>query len=285
MLYATLATSLAMIAFAANSVLARLAPGDDAIDPASYTGVRIVSGALVLALIAVLRRVRAGKDAGLTTTGDWPSAVALFAYAAAFSYAYLSLGAATGALILFAAVQLTMILWGIVRGERPGPQALAGLLLAFAGFVWMLLPGLRAPDPGGSALMILSGIAWGIYSLRGRGAGDPLAETAGNFLRAAPLCLPLFLLPGVLHATAPGLWLAVLSGAVASGLGYAVWYTALPLLGRMQAATVQLTVPVIAAAGAVVFLSEDLTARLVVSAAVILAGVLIVIRVKARTTS
>jgi drug/metabolite transporter (DMT)-like permease len=210
--------------------------------------------------------------------GNWPSALALLAYALCFSAAYLRLGAATGALILFAAVQGSMLAWGFIRRDRPMAAELAGLAVAFAAFVWLLLPGLRAPDPMGSALMIASGIAWGVYSVRGRGVRDPLAETAGNFVRAALPCLPLLaapLLGG--HASAHGMALGVVSGVVTSGLGYAVWYRALPRLSTTQAGTVQLTVPAIAAAGAALLLGEALTARLVIAACCILGGVALAI--------
>jgi len=281
-MHAAALTALAMIAFAANSLLARAALADASISAPAYTVVRLVSGALVLLLIS---RARGGGLKALASRGDWPSALALFAYAAAFSFAYVLLGAATGALILFATVQFTMILWGLLRKERPGLRGVAGLAAAFGAFAWMLAPGLRAPDPLGSALMIVAGIAWSVYSLRGHGAVDPLGETAGNFLRAGLVCLPLLLLPGATAMTGGGFGLAVVSGAVASGLGYIVWYAALPLLSRIQAAAVQLTVPVIAAAGAVLILSEALTPRLAVSGAIILAGVALVIHARARKAS
>jgi drug/metabolite transporter (DMT)-like permease len=271
-----LLTAVAMIAFAANSLLARAALGADAIDAAGYTAVRLASGALALASLLMLSRgTRATRN---SLPGTWSSALALFVYAIAFSLAYLRLGAAAGALILFASVQGTMILWGIVRRDRPNVPELCGLTTAFAAFVYLLLPGLGAPDPIGSILMIVSGIAWGIYSLRGRGARNPLDETAGNFIRSVPMCLPLLLLPTFAEPlTAAGIGLAVVSGVVASGLGYAIWYRSLPGLSTTQAAVVQLTVPVIAAFGAVLFLAETPTLRLALCSACILGGVALAI--------
>ncbi len=269
-------TSLAMIAFAANSLLARAALAEGAIDASSYTVVRLVAGAVVLAAFVALRGGRASLAA---RPGSTASGVALLAYALFFSLAYLRLGAATGALILFASVQGTMILTGILGRDRPVPRELLGLAVAFAAFVWLLLPGLAAPDPLGAALMVLSGIAWGAYSLKGRGVRDPLAATAGNFVRAGLLSLPLLPLAfagapfGAASVSGEGLWLAVVSGAVTSGLGYVIWYAALPRLSTTQGAVVQLTVPVIALAGAALLLSEPPTPRLVLSAAAILFGV------------
>ena len=261
-------TFLAMLAFAGNSLLCRVALKTTAIDPASFTTIRIVSGALTLWLIV---RVR---DASAAGEGNWPSAFALFAYAAAFSFAYLSLTAATGALILFGSVQVTMIGWGIRSGDRPGAWQIAGVLCAFAGLVGLLLPGLSAPPLVGATLMLVAGVAWGAYSLRGRGAGDPTRVTAGNFLRAVAFsaALTLAMLPAM-SLDAAGIAYAVASGALASGVGYALWYTALKDLGRTTAATLQLSVPVLAAAGGIVFLDEALTPRLVIASAVILGGI------------
>ena len=271
MLRIALATSGAMVAFAANSLLARLALGDGAADAATYTSIRLASGAVALALIAaVLRQHRTLRE----LPGNWLSAFALFAYAATFSYAYLELAAATGALILFASVQATMISWGIVRGDRPTSLQAVGFVVAFGAFVYLLLPGWRMPDPLGTGLMVLSGVAWGIYSLRGRGLADPLAETAGNFVRSVPFCLLLAPLAWQETTITPaGGGLALLSGVVASGMGYAVWYHVVPQLGAMRAALVQLTVPAIAAAGAIALLAEPLTLRFVVSSLCILGGV------------
>jgi drug/metabolite transporter (DMT)-like permease len=270
-----LLTVLAMIAFAANSLLARSALDGSAIDAAAYTAVRLCSGAVALMLLISWQR---GRGIFRTPPGNWPSAAALFAYALAFSLAYLRLGAAVGALVLFASVQGTMIFWGIVRRNRPTVRELAGLVVAFAAFLYLVLPGLNAPDPVGSVLMVVSGIAWGIYSLRGRGSASPLGDTAGNFLRAGLICIPLALLPTFgAGITSRGIALAVASGVAASGLGYAIWYRALPGLTPTQAAVVQLTVPVIAAVGATVFLSEVLSARLLLASICILSGVALAI--------
>jgi len=265
-------TSLAMIAFASNSLLCRVALEHTRIDAASFTTIRLVSGAMMLWLVA---RIGSGTGSG---RGNGLSAVALFAYAAGFSYAYISLPAATGALLLFGAVQATMIGYGLWSGERLLKLQFAGLLLAFAGLVVLLLPGLSAPPLTGSLLMLGAGIAWGIYSLRGKGAGDPARVTAGNFLRAVPIAaaLSLFMLNRASLDTTC-VWYAVSSGALASGLGYAVWYTALPALKATHAATVQLSVPVIAAVGGIVFLGEPVTLRLALAAVAILGGIALVI--------
>ena len=268
-----LLTTLTMIAFAGNSVLCRLALRETAIDAASFTSIRLASGALVLGLLARFLRP------GMKGDGNWLSALALMAYAGCFSFAYLSLSAATGALLLFGAVQATMIGYGIWRGERLQGQALLGLVLALGGLVGLMLPGLSAPPLWGSLLMLLAGIAWGVYSLRGKGAGDPVRVSAGNFLRAVPMALALSLL--LLSRANPdpaGIGYAVASGAVASGLGYAIWYSVLPALKATQAATIQLSVPVIAALGGIVFLGESLTLRLTLASIAILGGIALVIR-------
>jgi len=267
-------TALAMIAFAGNSLLCRLALKDTAIDAASFTTVRLVSGALTLWLIA---RMRQGAHTG---GGSWPSAFALFLYAAGFSFAYVSLPAATGALLLFGAVQATMIGRGIWAGERLRGLPLVGFILALGGLVGLLLPGLSAPPLLGSMLMLGAGIAWGVYSLRGKAAGDPTRVTAGNFLRTVPVAAALSTIT-YLYAGASldgaGLAYAIASGALASGIGYAIWYTALPALQATHAATVQLSVPVIAALGGIVFLGEALTLRLVLASVAILGGIALVI--------
>ena len=274
MLYARIITltSLAMIAFAGNSLLCRVALKHTSIDAASFTTIRLISGAVMLWLVVRMRR---GTYAG---GGSWLSAFALFAYAAGFSFAYVSLPAATGALLLFGAVQATMIGYGIWARERLLKLQLIGLVLALGGLVGLLLPGLSAPPLYGSVLMLGAGVAWGIYSLRGKGAGDPTRVTAGNFLRAAPIAvaLSIIMLNGSSLDTA-GFWYAVSSGALASGIGYAIWYTALPALNATNAATVQLSVPVIAALGGIVFLGEPITLRLAVASAAILGGIALVI--------
>jgi drug/metabolite transporter (DMT)-like permease len=265
-------TVLAMLAFAGNSLLCRAALGSGAIDAASFTLVRLVSGAFVLWGIV---RLRTGSVA---VAGHWASALALFVYAAGFSYAYLELSAATGALLLFGAVQATMIGRGLVRGERLRALQWAGLMLALAGLVTLLLPGLSTPAPFAAAVMLTAGIAWGVYSLRGKGAGDPMRVTAGNFLRSLPIAaLPGLATIGHWHGDATGFALAIASGALTSGLGYAIWYSALPALKATQAATVQLSVPLIAALGAVPLLGEPLTLRLFVAAMAIIGGIALVI--------
>lgn len=264
-----LITALAMIAFAANSVFARLAMATGEAGPWAFTTVRIVSGALVLGLIA--------SPLAALRSGSWISACALLVYAAAFSLAYLSLTTGTGALLLFAMVQITMIGAALYGGERLRPARWAGLLLAIAGLVWLLLPGLSAPPLKGALFMAASGVAWGVYSLRGRGATSPTALTAGNFLRAALIMVPVglagVLIEGEALPSGTGLAYALLSGAVTSGLGYAIWYAALRDLTSSLAAIAQLTVPAIAAAGGMVFLSEPLTTRFLIATALILAGV------------
>ena len=272
-------TSLAMIAFAGNSLLCRIALIHTSIDAASFTAIRLISGAIMLWLIV---GIRSGNQTGL---GNWMSAFALFAYAAGFSFAYVSLPTATGALLLFGAVQATMISYGIWMGERFLKRQLLGLLLAFGGLVGLLLPGISAPPLSGSILMLVSGIAWGIYSLRGKGAGDPTKVTAGNFLRAVPIAviLSVIMLKSASLDTA-GIWYAISSGALASGLGYAIWYTALPALKAKNAATVQLSVPVIAALGGVVFLSEPITLRLALASVAILGGIALVVIEKQRAS-
>jgi len=264
--------SLAMLAFAGNSLLCRIALKQTGIDAASFTTIRLASGALMLWLVV---RLRGGSQNG---AGSWASAVTLFVYAAGFSFAYISLPASTGSLLLFGAVQLTMIGYGVWAGEHIRGLQVAGILLAFAGLVGLLLPGLSRPPLQGSILMLGAGVAWGIYSLRGRGAGDPTRVTSGNFLRAAFMAAILSLL--LLHGASlnnEGFFYAIASGALASGIGYVIWYTALPMLKAAQAATVQLSVPVIAALGAIVFLGELISLRLLLTSIAILGGIALVI--------
>lgn len=265
-------TTLTMIAFAANALLCRAALKHTGIDAASFTTIRLVSGAMMLWLVVRMKR---GTSSG---NGNWLSAFALFAYAITFSFAYVSLPAGTGTLLLFGAVQATMIGHGIWAGERLQRLQLAGFVLALAGLVGLLLPGISAPPVAGSLLMLSAGVAWGAYSLRGRGAGDPTRVTAGNFLRAVPIAAAISLLTfGQANLDSAGFWYAVSSGALASGVGYAIWYTTLPSLKATTAATVQLSVPVIAAIGGIMFLGESLTLRLVLSSSAILGGIALVI--------
>lgn len=262
----------AMSLFAANSLLCRIALTQTKTDPVAFAVIRIVAGALALWL--VLRR---GRSA-ILRSGSWTSACALLAYAIFFSCAYVALPAATGALLLFCAVQLTMILAGIHQGERPSMRQSLGALLSLAGLIMLLMPGVSAPSPGAAAMMLVAGVAWAIYSLGGRASGDPIEQTAGNFLRAGAVACVLFLLvlPGS-RVDGAGAAYAVASGAIASGLGYAVWYAVLPQLRAITAATVQLSVPVIAAIGGVALLAEPITLHLVVCSATVLAGIGVVI--------
>lgn len=269
-------TALAMVAFAANSVLCRLALREGAIDAASFTAVRLVSGAVALGLILLLRD-RSVK--AMATQGNQGSALALFVYAAGFSLAYVELATGTGALLLFGAVQATMIGIGLYRGERLAPLQWLGLMLALAGLVALMLPGATAPPLAAAALMLVAGAAWGVYSLRGKGAADATAVTAGNFLRALIWLLPLALFAWPAQwPQGAGLVYAVLSGALASGAGYAIWYLALRGLVSSTAATVQLSVPVLAALAGVVWLDEAFTLRLLLASAAILGGIALVIR-------
>lgn len=263
----TSATVLALACFAANSLLARAALGQASIGAGAFTGIRIASGAALLVLLSAARRVR---PAG----GSWGSALALFGYAAAFSLAYLRIAAGVGAFLLFASVQATMIGWSVAHGARPTRLQAAGIVVALAGLAALARPGAAAPDPTGAALMVAAGVAWGAYSLRGRGAADAIATTADNFLRASAIAVPFaLLLPAANGARAGGAALAAVSGAVASAGGYSVWYAVVPALGATRAAAVQLVVPVLAAAAAVALLGEPLTARLAISGAAIVAGI------------
>jgi drug/metabolite transporter (DMT)-like permease len=265
-------TSLAMIAFAGNSLLCRMALKHTVIDPATFTLIRMLSGAIALWLIVSMR------TGSRVQRGNWPSALALFAYAAAFSFAYVDLSAGMGALLLFGAVQATMILFGLWKGERLNGWQVTGLAAALGGLVALVLPGLSAPPPGSAILMVGAGVAWGVYSLRGKGAGDPLATTAGNFLRAVAFAAGLSLLfLSLAHADVQGVVYAIASGALTSGVGYAIWYAALRGLTATGAATVQLSVPVIAAIGGVLLLGESITLRLLGASAAILGGIALVI--------
>jgi drug/metabolite transporter (DMT)-like permease len=267
-------TALALAAFAANSLLCRAALAQTGTDAATFATVRLLSGAMVLWLLAS-RRAPSLRVRG----GDWLSALALFAYAFGFAFAYIQLPAAVGALLLFGAVQATMIGWGVARGEHLRVLQWVGVAVACAGLVVLLLPGLSAPPLAGAALMVVAGIAWGAYSLRGRGAANPLEATAGNFLRTVPMAVvasACFAQSARLDAA--GIGYAVASGALASGLGYAIWYAVLPSLSRVSAATVQLCVPILAAVGGIAFLGEPLTLRLVAASIAILGGTAFVLR-------
>ena len=263
-------TILALIAFAGNSVFCRLALAGPMIDSASYTAVRLITGAVTLWIIAVFRRDGAPEK----SRGSWISAAVLFLYAVTFSFAYISLSAGTGALILFATVQITMIAVGLYAGERPEILEWLGFLIAMAGLIYLVFPGITAPSIVGSLLMAAAGIAWGVYSLRGRGAIDPVRVTSDNFLRTVPLVIVLVLFwLSSLTVTPMGFLWAALSGSITSGVGYALWYAALPHLTATRAATVQLAVPVLAAIAGVIVLSEAISLRLTLSAVAILGGI------------
>jgi len=271
-------TLVAMLAFAANSLLTRLALEPGFVDAATFTSVRMISGAVTLGLILRFRR-----QARTAEKTDFRAAAMLFVYMAFFSFAYLSLSAGTGALILFGAVQLTMIVVALREGEHFPLLSWAGLTMAILGLIYLVSPGVTAPDPWGAFLMAIAGVAWGIYSLLGRGAADPLEATARNFVYSVPLVLIVSLIfMSEISISANGLALAVASGAVASGCGYVVWYAALPGLTAARAATVQLSVPVIAAFGGVILLSEAITPRLILASAATLGGVAIILARRAR---
>lgn len=262
-------TAAALTGFAANSLLCREALRSRAIDPASFTLARLASGALVLALL-----VRAGRSRAPAIQGSWRAGIALFAYAIAFSFAYVRLDAGTGALILFGVVQATMLFAGVRGGERLRVAQWLGIALACAGLAWLVAPGVSAPEPLGALSMALAGVAWGVYSLLGRGCVDPLATTADNFARSVPLAVVASLVTlSAMHASPRGIALAVASGALASGLGYCLWYAALRELRASHAAVVQLVVPVLAASGSVVLLGEPWTARLALAGIAILLGI------------
>ncbi len=273
-----LLAALAMIGFAANSVVARLALGGGGIDPGTFTLIRLASGAGVLVLLV---RARGGIGSPLSVrAGSWKSAGLLLAYAVTFSYAYLRLGAGTGALVLFAVVQAVMFTAAIRSGEHPGRAGWFGLALAVVGLVTLVGPGASRPDPVGAALMAVSGVAWAGYTLRGAQVERPVMATAENFLRSVPLAVALWitvllLARGTVHVDAAGVWLAVLSGAVASGLGYALWYTVLPWLSHVQSGLIQLSPAPLAAVGALAALGEPITLRVLLSSLAILTGVMI----------
>ncbi len=266
-------TGLALIAFAANSVLARLALGNETIDASSFTVIRLLSGSLVLLIIITISR-----NTGSPGKGSWPASFMLFLYAITFSYAYIVLDTGTGALILFGAVQITMILLSFISGTRLHYTEWVGVLVAFTGFVYLILPGVTTPSVFGFLLMTIAGIAWGGYTLRGRGSKNPLRDTASNFIRTTPLVIILAIATiNNSHYTAEGILLALLSGGLTSGIGYTLWYIALGGLSVTQAAVLQLSVPVIAAVGGVIFVSEAITSRLTISSIMVLGGILMVI--------
>ena len=267
-------TAIALIAFAGNSVLCRLALGNETIDAASFTVIRLVSGVITLVAIHIVF----GKARSISASGNWSAAFCLFVYAAAFSFGYVSLQTGVGALVLFGSVQMKMVLYGLMTGNRLHLVEWFGLVAAFTGFLYLVYPDLTTPSAVGFALMTIAGVAWAFYTLLGKGAADPLADTTGHFIRTLPFVVLLFViyLPK-LDISMQGVVLAVLSGSVASGIGYAIWYAALKGLTAIQAAVLQLFVPVIAAIGGVAFSGEEVEVRLVLSSVIILGGILTVI--------
>jgi len=264
-------TFLTLVAFAANSLLCRMALGGHLIDPVSFTSLRLVSGAL--ALICISRLVDEPRTPQ-KKKGTWGSGFALFVYATAFSIAYVTLSTGTGALILFGAVQVTMIGAAMKSGENFGPLQWFGSVSALGGLTYLMLPGLSSPDPLGALLMCISGIAWGVYSIRGKGVSTPVTVTAGNFIRSAPMAILASVLAfSAVRLETSGILLALISGVFTSGLGYVLWYKVLRNLTTTQASVVQLLVPVLASFGGVLFLAELLSVRLVASSVLILGGV------------
>lgn len=273
MLKTILLTLLALLAFAGNSVLCRLALNDDVIDAASFTSIRLFSGIIFLLFLVVIRT----KKRINVKNGSWISAFFLFLYAVAFSYAYITLDTGTGALILFGSVQATMIGYGLLKGKRLLLIEWVGLFVALVGLFVLLMPGASAPSLTSFALMSISGIAWGLYTLAGSGSKTPLIDTANNFLRTLPfIALVTILTFENIQISNQGIMLAIVSGAVTSGLGYAIWYSALTRLTVTQAATIQLTVPIIAAFGGVLFSNEVITIKLITSSILVLGGILVV---------
>ena len=286
-----------MIAFASNSLLCRAALKQTSIDPATFTSVRIVAGAVALWVIVALRssfsspvtrlsrRSKAEADHSSLKNGNWSSAIALFVYAAGFSFAYVTLSAGTGALLLFGAVQATMILWGFFRDERLDATEIIGIAIALIGLVLLVFPGISAPPLLGTVFMLAAGVAWGVYSLRGRTATNAAAATAGNFLRGVPLAILISAIAlKEMRFDSLGLTYAIISGAITSGLGYVVWYSALTGLRAASAATVQLSVPVLAATGGILLLHEPITLRYIIASVAVLGGIALVMIEKRRLT-
>jgi drug/metabolite transporter (DMT)-like permease len=277
----TFLASIALLAFAGNSVLCRLALIDNSIDPLSFTAVRLTSGALILLLLVFSRSASAGKTAISNETGSWYAAIMLFAYAVLFSWAYVSMDTATGALILFASVQITMVLMSLIKGNRLSLGEWLGLLVSAFGFIYLVAPEVQKPSMSGFVMMMFSGVAWAAYTIKGQAAQDALRVTAFNFLRTIPLLLVLLIVMlGQPTITSRGVLLAVASGAITSGLGYAVWYAALQHLATTNAAVIQLLVPILAAIGGLSLAGEALSMRLVVSALLVLGGILLVVKSK-----
>ncbi|MDQ6970984.1 MAG: DMT family transporter [Mariprofundus sp.] len=276
----TLLTAITMVAFAANSVLCRMALGGEIIDAASFTAIRLTSGALMLTLLLLIQtKFKTNPLGNICRAGSWSAAGWLCVYATGFSFAYVSINTATGALILFGAVQLTMMTASLIAGERPAKRVWTGYAMAVAGLLFLLSPGADAPSLSGALLMSGAGVAWGMYSLLGRGSSNALSQTAGNFLLTLPMSA-LMLLFSVhrLHGNVDGIMLAIASGALASGLGYALWYHVVSRVSGTMAASVQLSVPVLAAAGGVLLMQEPLSARLIITSMMILGGIALVMK-------
>jgi drug/metabolite transporter (DMT)-like permease len=274
LLKTSLLTVLALIAFAANSVLCRLALGNGFIDASSFTVIRLLSGSIALFIILSIK----GNNKGVLSKGSWTASFMLFLYAITFSYAYLSVDTGTGALILFGTVQITMILLSLISGTRLHISEWSGVIIAFTGFIYLILPSITTPSINGFIMMIVSGISWGIYTLRGRSSKNPFMDTTYNFLRTIPFVVLLaFLTMKNISYSSEGVILALLSGTITSGVGYTIWYIALRGLSSTQAAVIQLAVPVIAAIGGVVFMSEIITFRLIISTSIVLGGILMVV--------
>ena len=267
---------LSLIAFAANSVLCRLALGSGHIDPTSFTSIRLTSGAITLAFIFWLVKTKSREAKG--SYGSWLGAASLFVYAIAFSFAYISLGTGMGALVLFGCVQITMLVWSVLRGQKLRAGEVIGILMAFVGLVYLVIPSISSPSLYGFLLMSLAGIAWAVYSILGQGSHSPLSDTAFNFIRTLPISILLFF---VFLANSQlseiGIILAILSGAVASGIGYAIWYKVLPSLPSSVAAVSQLCVPIIAAGGGLIWMLEPVTLRFIIASSLVLGGIFIVI--------
>ena len=270
-----LLTTLSLLAFAGNSLICRMALQLTEIDPATFNTIRLVSGAVFLGLF-----ITASRSIG-RIEGTWVGAVALFIYAIAFAYAYSGMPAGTGALLLFGSIQVAMLITGMVMGERFSQVQLLGLGLAVIGLVALMWPAVGAPDPSSGVLMVISGVAWAVYTLMGRGAGNPMAATAGNFLRATPIAIGFYLVGwatfGDVSWDIPGVFYALVSGVVTSGMGYICWYASVKELKVTHAATVQLSVPIIAAVGGVIFLNEAITQLLVFVSISVLCGIALVI--------
>lgn len=273
-------TLLAMLAFAANSILCRIALGNELIDPATFTSIRLASGAITLAIILYLKNASYFHSISISTF-NVKSSLALYMYAICFSIAYIEISTGTGALILFGTVQLAMILFGIVKGEKSSLVVWAGIMLACGGLIYLMLPGIDAPSPFSAILMTISGLAWAAYSLRGKNSKDPIADTTWNFVGTLPfVAITSLAFISNTAMTTNGVLLAIGSGAIASGVGYVIWYAALPALTWTTAAIVQLAVPTIAAFGGVVFMSEPFTARLIIASIATLGGIAVVIYAK-----